>query len=102
MSSDWIRVGRDVGTGHEIVEVRMAVVVHGDGDEAVPAVALPNENGGRLWYPLIASDETRFDWVLQQARKVAKLGGKPVRILRFSTREPLETFYPDGRREQSG
>jgi hypothetical protein len=90
-----ILIGPDRGTGFKIAHVWAALVVHDDTDEAVPAVQAPNG----AWVPLIAADPARLDWLLSQAREIARKSGHSVRIVKFTSREPVETFHPDGRRE---
>jgi hypothetical protein len=83
-----IVVGEDRGLGFTVQEVWVALVRHGDGDEAVPGVMMPNG----MWAPLVAADPKRLEWIREQARIISRESGKAVRIVRFSTREDLETI----------
>lgn len=90
-----VLVGPKQGSAHVIDELRAAIVLLDDGDEAVPMV----ERRGVV-APLIASDPKRFEWVARHARGHANSSGKPVRIVRFTKAEELEVFHPDGRRSR--
>lgn len=47
------------------------------------------------WYPLIAADPERLEFIRQKAQDVAVSSGKRVKIIRLTTREEVEMF--DGR-----
>lgn len=65
-----------------------AVVIHSDGDEAVPGVM--NQSG--MWFPLIAADPKRLEWIRERARELSRESGKAIRIVKFTTREDLEVI----------
>lgn len=83
-----IIVGPQVGNGFVIKELWAVVVMHGDGDEAVPAVLGPSGT----WLPLIAADPKRLIWLRDQAGKLANATSRPLKLVRFDTRTDLETF----------
>lgn len=86
------------GLGFRITEILVAVAVHADGDEAVPAMLLPNGH----WYPLIAADPERAEFIRSEAKKLSKFGNKSIKLVRFTVRTEIEVFHPDGSREDLG
>lgn len=56
-------------------------------DEGV--VAFSN---GLTWFPMVAADRARIESLRREAQEIANQSGKPVRLLRFSVREDLETI----------
>jgi hypothetical protein len=70
--------------------VWMAVSVDENGDEGVCAV---NVNGS--WMPLLAADEARLPFVIQQATDIAAATQQLIRIVRLTVREEIKTI--DGR-----
>lgn len=93
-----INIGPDHGVGFVIQEIWLAVADCGDGDEGIPAISLPNG----MMMPLVAADPKRLTWLRQTVRSLVRLSGKPIRIVRMQSRELVETFHPDGRRESAG
>ena len=85
-----IEVGERKGLGFIVKEVWAVIAVHGDGDEAVPAVMSPDG----LWFPLIAADPRRLAWIREQAQFLADStdNAPPLKLVRFDTRTDLETF----------
>lgn len=77
------------GLGVVVREVFVFLVVHGDGDEAIPAVMI----GGR-WMPLVAAERERVEDMRPFAVQAAAASGKPVRLARFTTRTDLEVIRP--------
>lgn len=67
-----------------------AVSVDEDGLEGLCSVYIDG-----VWWPLIAADERRLPFVLEQAERLAKANGSLVEVVRLSTRTALKTF--DGR-----
>ena len=73
-----------------IDDVWMAISIDDDGTEGVCAVQV---NG--TWYPLIAADEKRLPFVLDNAKAIAKRDHRLVEVIRLTTRKSVERF--DGR-----
>lgn len=78
------------GIGRNIDEITAFVTVHADGDEGIIGMRGPDGS----WIPLVGADMKRTDQLRAYAQDLAKRSGKPVRLLRFSVREVLETFVP--------
>jgi hypothetical protein len=89
-------VGPKTGSGFVIRRLWAMVVDLDDGDEGIPLVMSPPWVDPPVACPLVGSDEVRVTWMREEARKHARFSGKPVRLVRFSVREELETFHPDG------
>lgn len=85
------------GLGFEIGAVYAVVAVHADGDEGVAAMLQ-----GSTWVPLLAADPARLASIVEAARVLARRHGQKLRVVKFSTRELVETIHPDGRRERAG
>lgn len=51
------------------------------------------------WMPMVAADSARVDKMRAIARTVAKASGKKIRLVKFSLREELEVFLPEGSNE---
>lgn len=73
-----------------IDSVWMAVSVDDDGTEGVCAV---NLNG--QWMPLLAADEKRLPFVLDNAEMIARARQQRIKIVRLHSREEIAEF--DGR-----
>jgi hypothetical protein len=72
------------------IEHIWAVLSVDKGGEGVVAVPL-----GNVTFPLIAADEARLDsFVIPMAKQMAKAFGKPMRLVKFTTREVVEEFKP--------
>lgn len=78
------------GLGFVITEVYAYLAVHDDGDEAVAGATMPD---GTLM-PLIAADPARLEALRPYAEAVARLAGKRIRLVRFTTRTDIETIEP--------
>lgn len=52
---------------------------------------------GDKWMPLVAADETRLEFVREEARRLSDFSGQTVRLIRLYHREIVETFTPGGR-----
>jgi hypothetical protein len=39
-----------------------------------------------VWTPLIAADEARLQWIVDQARALAQLSGKHIEVVKFTSR----------------
>jgi hypothetical protein len=89
-------VGPQTGSGFVIRNVWAIVAVLDDTDEGIPCVMSPPWVDPAVAAPLVGADEKRVAWMREEARLFAQAHGKPVRLVRFSVREDLETFHPDG------
>lgn len=58
--------------------------------EGIPSIHL----GGHA-FPLLGADEERVRSLRNAAKQVANESGKPVKLLKFSKREVIETIYPE-------
>lgn len=76
--------------GFRISEVIAAVAVGPDDEEGVCAVL---RNG--VWMPLIAADDRRKPFIIEQATMIARETQALVRIIRLSGREEIDVI--DGR-----
>ncbi len=85
-----IVVGPQTGLGFRVEQVWVALMIHADGDEAVPAMMAPNG----MMMPLVAADPKRLGWLRETAAYLAKSSGKPIRIVCFRIREDLELIEP--------
>jgi hypothetical protein len=65
---------------HRIDAIWAAVSVD-DGGEGICAVQM---NG--VWTPLLAADEKRLEWVVAQARDLARATGKRIKIIKLTAR----------------
>jgi hypothetical protein len=75
---------------HRIDAIWAAVSVD-DGGEGICAVQM---NG--VWTPLLASDETRLEWLVGQARVLAKSTGKRIKIIKLTSRIEVMDIPPFG------
>jgi hypothetical protein len=90
----------------EIVDVRVAPNYLGRIDALWAALSL-DEGGegicaapmGGMTLPLIAADKRRLDQIIPLARRIADLFGKPVRLAKFTRREDVEIYQPNGKSE---
>lgn len=82
-------VGEDKGLGFVVQEVWAYLVVHGDGDEAIPAF-----HTGSGWMPMVAADRARLESLRPHAERTARASGKPVVLVRFDRRTDVETIQP--------
>lgn len=74
--------------------------VDDDGDEGVIGYRDPKAN---WWVPLVAADEERVRIYREYAGEIAKLTGRPVRLVKFSAREDVETIgaAPEGPKHEA-
>lgn len=84
-----IRVVDPGGLGYVINDIYAFIAVHDDGDEAIPAHSM-----GNLMMPLVGADLTRLQQLRPLAERVAKESGKPVKLVRFTTRTELDVINP--------
>lgn len=83
--------GPQINTLRRVDAVWMAVSVDDDGTEGV--CAFRGANG--VWIPLLAADEARLPFILEQAAIIAKRDQRLVRVIRLHSRE--EVGQMDGR-----
>jgi hypothetical protein len=76
------------GIGFRIERMWAFLVIHDDGDEAVPAMAGPDG----IWVPMIAADQERLSQLRPHAESMAKMLGKEIRLVRFDNMTTVETF----------
>jgi hypothetical protein len=88
-----IIVGPNEGLGFVVREIWVGLAVHDDGDEAVPAVMVEGPVGPMMM-PLVAADPKRLETFLRPAAAhlAGAPGGKPIRIVKFTAREDIETL----------
>lgn len=67
--------------------VWMAISVDEQGNEGLCAMF-----DGKSWFPLIASDEKRLEWVIRNAKLMAKNSRNTIKIIKFTTREEIEVI----------
>lgn len=53
-------------------------------DETGEGICAVNSNG--TWMPLLAADEKRLEWIVDQARTLAKMTGKRIKIIKLTSR----------------
>lgn len=76
----------------KILSLYAFVVIDDDGTEGVPAVEI--EGVGAL--PMIGADLSMVKMFKPHARAWAKMNGKAVTLVHFSTRTAQETYEPSG------
>lgn len=52
------------------------------------------------WLPMIGSDMVRMDDLRPTAARAAEQLDRPVTLMRFMGREPMEVLHPDGETER--
>lgn len=83
--------GPQINTLRRIDAVWMALSVDDDGTEGV--CAFLGANG--VWMPLLAADEARLPFILEQGALIAKRDQRLVRIVRLHGRQEIAAM--DGR-----
>lgn len=73
----------------QIDEMYAFIVIDDDGSEGIPAT-----KKGDWWFPLVGADMARVNSLRPVARELARKLGKSVELVRFTTREHLETIEP--------
>lgn len=63
-------------------------------DEGGEGLCAVNLNGS--WTPLIAADERRLEWVVDQARHLARMTGKRIKIIKLTSRIEVMDIPPFG------
>jgi hypothetical protein len=71
----------------KITTLTAFVMTDGDGVEGILAIGKDGE-----WMPLVAADEARITSFRPYAESVARRCNRPVKLIRFSVREELETI----------
>jgi hypothetical protein len=72
-----------------IDEVYAFVAIDEDGDEGVCAFYGPTG-----WMPMVCADQARVDQMRPIAEEIARQGGKPIQLFKFSKKELVEVFNP--------
>jgi hypothetical protein len=80
----------DPGYSLERIEHLWAWISFDESGEGV--CAFVTQDG--LAVPLIAADEVRLRSMRPQAERIAKMSGKPVRLVQFTTRRDIEVIQP--------
>lgn len=73
-----------------IIKTIHAFVV--DGSEGEGLAGFMN---GAVFMPMVAADEARIESLKGVAREIATATKRPIKILRFSVREQVDTIEPD-------
>lgn len=73
------------------IDAVWAAVSVDEGGEGLCAV---NLNGS--WTPLIAADEQRLEWVVDQARQLARVTSKRIKIIKLTSRIEVMDIPPFG------
>jgi hypothetical protein len=75
-------------TQPRIDEMWVYVSIDSDGNEGVVGSYVP----GSGWVPLMATDPQRLELIRPMALAVARQSGMRIRLVKFSSREVLETI----------
>lgn len=62
-------------------------------DNTEGVIAYLSEQG---WMPMVGADMSRVEYLRPLAQNVADDTGRPVQLVKFSTREELELLRPEG------
>lgn len=62
-------------------------------DNTEGVIAFLAESG---WMPMVGADMSRVEYLRPMAQKIADETGRPVQLVKFSTREELEMLRPEG------
>ena len=73
------------------IETIWAALSLDEGGEGVCAAPMRG-----MTIPLIAADQRRLDVIVPTARRIADLFNKPVRLAKFTKREDVEIYQPNG------
>jgi len=82
-----------MSTGHRTKTVWMALLIDEDDDEAIvcwPGRRTPFEQ--EMQTPMVAFDETRMEAIRRVLPGIARKLRRPIRLVKFSVREDVETF----------
>ena len=63
-------------------------------DNTEGVIAYLSEQG---WMPMVGADMARVEYLRPLAQNVADDTGRPVQLVKFSTREELELLRPEGK-----
>ena len=63
-------------------------------DNTEGVIAYLSEQG---WMPMVGADMSRVEYLRPLAQNVADDTGRPVQLVKFSTREELELLRPEGK-----
>lgn len=76
---------------------RLWAVIGATGNEGQDGIVVVFGANG-IGNPLCGTEESDIPALLDAARRVARMSGRTVRLVRYETRVDLEAFHPDGRR----
>jgi hypothetical protein len=62
----------------------------GPEDEGITAFCGPDG----VWHPMVGADMARVNSLREQAQRIADVTGKPIKVLRFTTRGEVEVIAP--------
>jgi len=74
-------------TGQRIETIYAWVATEPDGGEGIVA----SNFGGGTMYPLIGADTERIESMREEALRIAKLTGFPIKLVEFTARRELES-----------
>jgi len=81
----------DTGDRKMITEIWAWICEETPGNEGIPATAVPDRHGMRI-VPLVGGDRDRVESYRSEAIALRIALGVPVRLVRFTTREIVETL----------
>ncbi len=61
-----------------------------ENDEGIIGALMPNG----MWVPLVGADPARAESLRPIAQKIATIGGKPVRLMRFTGASVMQVIEP--------
>ena len=53
-------------------------------------------NSGMGWMPMVCGDPARVESMRKMARTISKTTGQRIKLVKFTLREELEVFTPEG------
>lgn len=84
-----------MATGIRITEIYAFIAIDPrDDNEGIPAISGPWQDGQEVMMPLVGADRERIISLLSLAQDLCTRSGKPMRLVRFSQMEILETLKP--------
>jgi hypothetical protein len=73
------------------IDEMYAFVAEDEDSEGITAFVHPHSG---MAFPLVAADKERVDSLREIAQNIASMSGKPVKLIKWSVREELETLEP--------
>lgn len=62
------------------------------GEEGVTGITVSSFSGSDIFMPLVGADMERMESLKQVAKELAATTGKPIKLVKFSKREEIETL----------